>query len=64
MEEAIAGLSPLEPDQLVTISLEELREMSMPELVAIGHQIGINVRRVQMERGKLLTEIVNHAHDT
>ena len=63
MREVVAGLTPLDPDQLVTYSLEELREMKVPELVAVAHQIGINVHRIQAERGKLLTEIMNRAHD-
>ncbi len=63
MSEAIAGLTHLEPGQLVAYSMEELRGMGMSELLALAHQIGINVHRIQAERGKLLTEIMNHAHD-
>lgn len=63
MSEAIAGLTPLAPDQLVSYGLEELRGMKVQDLVRVAYQIGINVQRVQAERGKLLTEIMNHAHD-
>lgn len=37
--------------------------MKVQDLVRVAYQIGINVQRVQAERGKLLTEIMNHAHD-
>jgi hypothetical protein len=37
--------------------------MSMEELVGLSYQLGIDVQKVQLERGKLLTEIVNHAYD-
>jgi len=63
VSEAIAGLTPLDPDQLVSYDLEELRAMSVQDLVRVAYQIGINVQRVQAERGKLLTEIMNRAHD-
>ena len=43
------------------MSLEELRRMSIEELVVFAHQLGIDVQRVRAERGKLLTEIINHA---
>ncbi len=35
----------------------------MQELVGFSYQCGIDVSKVQLERGKLLTEIINHAHD-
>lgn len=60
---AIAGLTPLPPDQLVEVSLEQLRLMSMSDLIGFAYQLGIDVTRVRTERGKLLTEIMNHAHD-
>lgn len=63
MSEVIAGLTPLDSDQLTTISVEELRQMSIPQLVAFAHVHGVNVHRIQAERGKLLTEIMNHAFD-
>lgn len=63
MAAAINGLTPLPPAQLVDISLEQLRQMSMQELIAFSYQLGINVEKVRMERGKLLTEIISRAHD-
>ena len=63
MSAAIAGLTPLDPNQLVNLSVEDLRGMKMPELLGLAHQLGINVLKVQAERGKLLTEIMKHAHD-
>lgn len=63
MAAAINGLTPLPPAQLVDISLEQLRQMSMQELIAFSYQLGINVEKVRVERGKLLTEIISRAHD-
>lgn len=63
MSEVVAGLTPFDPDQLVSYSIEELRKMDVKDLVVLAHQVGINVHRVQAERGKLLTEIMNRAHD-
>jgi len=37
--------------------------MSMQELIAFSYQLGINVEKVRVERGKLLTEIISRAHD-
>lgn len=37
--------------------------MSIPELVQFAHMHGVDVQRVQAERGKLLTEIMNIAFD-
>lgn len=37
--------------------------MSMQELVGLAYQLGINVLKVQTERGKLLTEIMEHVHE-
>lgn len=61
MGSAIQGLAPLPPDQLVQVSIADLRKMSIQELVAFSYQLGIDVQRVRAERGKLLTEIVAHA---
>lgn len=63
MGAAIAGLSPLDPEQLVQMSVEQLRLMSMQELIAFAYQLGIDINKVRVERGKLLTEIIKHAHD-
>jgi hypothetical protein len=38
--------------------------MSMQDLVGLAYQVGINVQKVQAERGKLLTEIMQHVHET
>lgn len=45
------------------MSVEQLRTMSMQELIGFAYQMGVDVQRVRVERGKLLTEIINHAHD-
>lgn len=37
--------------------------MSVRDLVAVAYQVGINVNQIVAERGKLLTEIMNRAHD-
>lgn len=37
--------------------------MSMQELIAFAYQLGIDINKVRVERGKLLTEIIKHAHD-
>lgn len=63
MDAAIAGLHPLDPAQLVQMSVEQLRQMSMQELIAFSYQLGIDVQKVRVERGKLLTEIMRYAHD-
>lgn len=63
MGELIAGLIPLDADQLVSFSIEELRTMKIPELVQLAHSLGVDVQKTQAERGKLLTEIISHAYD-
>lgn len=63
MDAAIDGLRPLDPEQLVTLSVEQLRQMSMTDLVGFAYQLGIDVQKVRVERGKLLTEIMKTAHD-
>ena len=63
MESIINGLTPLDPSQLVNITLEELRKMKIEELVGLAHQLGADVRRIPAERGKLLDEVLNHAAD-
>ncbi len=40
-----------------------MRQMSMQELIAFAYQMGIDVRQAQMERGKLLTEILKHTYE-
>ena len=62
MGSAIQGLTPLPPDQLVEVSISDLRKMSIQELIAFSYQLGIDIQKVRAERGKLLTEIVNHVH--
>jgi hypothetical protein len=63
VDAAIDGLRPLDPGQLVNLSVEQLRQMSMSDVVAFAYQLGIDVQKVRAERGKLLTEIMKHAHD-
>lgn len=63
MDAAIQGLHPLMPEQVVQISLEQLRSMTMEGLVQLAYQLGIDVQKVRVERGKLLTEIVKYAVD-
>lgn len=63
MGSVIEGLTPLDADQLINLSVEDLRGMSIQDLVGLAYQIGVNVRKVQAERGKLLTEIMNHIHE-
>ena len=37
--------------------------MTMEGLVQLAYQLGIDVQKVRVERGKLLTEIVKYAVD-
>lgn len=61
MGSAIQGLTPLPPEQLVQVSIADLRKMSMQELIAFSYQLGVDIQKVRAERGKLLTEIMAHA---
>lgn len=63
MSAAISGLTPLDPGQLVSVSLDDLKAMSIPDLVAFAHQVGVDVHRVTAERGKLLTELLKRVTD-
>lgn len=53
-----AGLTPLDPEQLVNVSVEGLRNMSVNELYGLGHRLGIDMDNVSVERGKLLTKLL------
>ena len=63
MESVIQGLTPLPPGQLIEVGISDLRKMSMQELIAFSYQLGIDIQKVRAERGKLLTEIINHVHN-
>lgn len=63
MESIVEGLTPLDPADMLNISLEDLRRMGIAELVALAFRIGVDVRKVQTERGRLLNEITKHAVD-
>lgn len=63
MASVINGLTPLDAADLVNISLDELRKMSMEDLVALAFRLGVDPRQIHTERGRLLSKIMDFAAD-
>lgn len=63
MASVIQGLTPLDAADLVSISLTELRNMSMEDLVALAFKLGVDPRQIHTERGRLVSRIMDYTAD-